>query len=62
MAVNNKKDIKKDRKVRPVIIGTLLVALVMLLSTFWTGRAANDSMEEAVRSVSLMYLDELAGR
>lgn len=60
MAEKNKT--KREKTYWPIIVGSLLVALVMLLGTVWTGRAANDSMQEAVRSVSLMYLDELAGR
>ena len=62
MADKNNKDQSYERSNWPIIIGAILVALVMIAGTFWTGRAANDSMEEAVRSVSLMYLDELAGR
>ncbi len=33
-----------------------------MLGTFWLGTSANKSTEEAVRNVSLFYLDELAGR
>ena len=36
--------------------------LIMVFGTIWTGRTAKTDTESAVRSVSLLYLDELAGR
>ena len=44
-----------------VIIGFVLV-LVLVVGTIWTGSKARSDTESAVRSVSLLYLDELAGR
>ncbi len=44
------------------VIGTILVSVILVLGTFWMGRNAGRDTEEAVRSVSLLYLDELAGR
>ena len=43
-------------------IGGLIVVLILVLGTFWSGRSASEDTQEAVRSVSLLYLDELAGR
>ena len=43
-------------------IGSVLVAAILILGTIWTGRSARTSTQEAVHSVSLFYLDELAGR
>ena len=40
----------------------LLVAVILVLGTYWTGRQATRDTERAGRSVSLLYLDELAGR
>ena len=42
--------------------GSLVLALVLVIGTIWMGRSAKESTENAVRSVSLLYLDELAGR
>ena len=44
------------------IFGIIAVAVIMILGTFWEGRKAKLDTEKAVRSVSLLYLDELAGR
>ncbi|MBQ8007083.1 MAG: hybrid sensor histidine kinase/response regulator, partial [Lachnospiraceae bacterium] len=44
------------------VIGGILVALVLNIGTVWTGRSASRDTEQAVRNVSLLYLDELAGR
>ena len=44
------------------IAGGLLVGLILILGTAMNGRTARRDTEEAVRSVSLLYLDELAGR
>ncbi len=48
--------------VKIVIAGCLLVALILTAGTYWTGREASRDTETAVRNVSLLYLDELAGR
>jgi len=47
---------------RTAIIGTLIVALILIPGTFWMGQSASKDTEAAVRNVSLLYLDELAGR
>ena len=44
------------------LIGGALVAIIFVGGTFWTGRSASKDTEKAVRSVSLLYLDELASR
>ena len=44
------------------IIGIFIVAMILVLGTIWMGHSARDKSEEAVRTVSLLYLDELAGR
>ena len=44
------------------LLGALLVALILVFSTIFMGRAATKDTQDAVRSVSLLYLDELAGR
>ena len=44
------------------IIGSLIVALILIIGTYLMGRNASRGTEAAVRNVSLLYLDELAGR
>ena len=56
---------RKSRQVNPAriaVIGGLIVMLVLVLTTVWMGRSAGKDNEDAVRTVSLLYLDELAGR
>ncbi len=44
------------------IAGILIIMLILVTGTVWIGRSASDDSAEAARSVSLLYLDELAGR
>lgn len=44
------------------IIGSLIFILVMTVGTIQSGLMATKDTEKAVESVSLLYLDELAGR
>ena len=44
------------------IIGGIIVVAIMIFGTIWTGQKARTDTDSAVRSVSLLYLDELAGR
>ena len=45
-----------------ILMGSLVVASVLILGTVWTGKNASRDTETAVHNVSLLYLDELAGR
>ena len=42
--------------------GGIAVALILVIGTAWMGRSASQGTVKAVSSVSLLYLDELAGR
>ena len=53
---------KKPSIIQAAIIGSLVVAAILIIGTDLTGRSASTDGEKAVRSVSLLYLDELAGR
>lgn len=54
---------KTSRRGIPVaMIGGALIALILIFGTIWTGHKAKQDNENAVNSVSLFYLDELAGR
>ncbi len=53
---------QKSGIMRFAIIGSIIVAVILVLGTFLTGKNAGEDTETAVRTVSLLYLDELAGR
>jgi len=44
------------------LIGGGALLAILVLGTMWMGHGARNDTEEAVHSVSLLYLDELAGR
>ena len=48
--------------VQATLVGSLVVAVILIIGTIWTGKSAGADVERAVRNVSLLYLDELAGR
>ena len=56
------EQMKKNRTATIITIGSALLALILILWTIWNGRSARRDTDEAVRSVSYLYLDELAGR
>lgn len=53
---------RTNKTAKIAIIGSLIVAVILVLGTIWMGHSAREDTEQAVRSVSLLYLDELAGR
>ncbi len=53
---------KKNNITLVAAIGGFIVILILVLGTIWMGRSASRDTEKAVRSVSLLYMDELAGR
>ncbi len=53
----------RHRRSLPVaIVGGVLVAFTLIFGTIYSGHRARQDTEDAVTSVSLLYLDELAGR
>ena len=52
----------KNNTARITILCSLVIAFIMMLGTIWSGQSAKKDTEQAVRTVSLLYLDELAGR
>ncbi len=56
------KNTNKGNTTGIAIAGALLIALVLIFTTIWMGRSAGEDTGKAVRSVSLLYLDELVGR
>ncbi|MBQ7202420.1 MAG: response regulator [Eubacterium sp.] len=57
-----KKKRNSSTTLRIGVFGIIFVAAILVLGTLWVGQAAKKDTESAVRSVSLLYLDELAGR
>ena len=51
---------KKGNIKKAALISIVIVALILIFGTMWMGRVAQKDTENAVRSVSLLYLDELA--
>lgn len=56
------RDSKSKITVAVSVLGGVIVMLILVLGTIWMGRNAQKDTGAAVRSVSLLYLDELAGR
>ena len=54
--------VKKNGLLREAVIGSIVFAVLLVGGTVWMGRSASRDTESAVRAVSLLYLDELAGR
>ena len=55
-------DSRKNRTTLIAVIGGIALVLILVIGTIWVGRSAKTDTESAVRSVSLLYLDEPAGR
>ena len=53
---------RKRKTLYITIVGFAVVAIMLVLGTLWTGDLARRDTGNAVNSVSLLYLDELAGR
>ncbi|MBP5728129.1 MAG: cache domain-containing protein, partial [Clostridia bacterium] len=56
------KNERKNLTVRIAVIGGIIVAVILVIGTIWMGQSARRDTDDAARSVSLLYLDELAGR
>lgn len=59
---NNNESGRKSTVKKAALIGGIIVACILVFGTMLMGRIAKKDTEDAVRSVSLLYLDELAGR
>ena len=53
---------KRKNTLTIAVVGGLLVLIIFVLGTVWMTFEAKKDTDAAVRSVSLLYLDELAGR
>ena len=55
-------DNKGNRVTILAIAGIAVTILILVVGSIWIGRSAKRDSEEVARTVSLLYLDELAGR
>ena len=53
---------RKNATTLIAVTGSIVLVLILVVGTLLTGGSARIDTESAVRSVSLLYLDELAGR
>ena len=53
---------RKNTIARAAIAGSFILLTILIAGTLWMARSARKDTEDAVRAVSLLYLDELAGR
>jgi len=53
---------RKNNTTRIAVVGTAIVLIILVVGTILLGRSAKSDTEQAARTVSLLYLDELAGR
>ena len=53
---------RRTRNMLAAVVGIVILAVILIGGTVWTGRSAHRDATEAAHSVSLLYLDELAGR
>ena len=61
--MSDKKTTDKPKRNRKITtLGIFAVMIIMLLGTLWMGFGGRNDTNDAVREVSLLYLDELAGR
>ena len=44
------------------LVGSLVLILILVIGTVWMGNSARRDTDRAVRTVSTLYLNELAGR
>ena len=62
MNVNDTRKGLGKNSVLIAALGILLVMLILVLGSIWIGRSAKADSEDAVTTVSHLYLNELAGR
>ena len=53
---------RRNRNWLVAVAGIIILAVILIGGTVWMGQSAHRDTSEAARSVSLLYLDELAGR
>lgn len=62
MDSKNDSSTKKSYAAHIAVVGSVIIALIIVIGTIWVVRSAQRDNEKAVRAVSVLYLNELAGR
>ena len=44
------------------LVGAIIIAAILIVGAWWVGQSAKKATDDAVRSISMFYLDELTGR
>ena len=52
----------KSKTAAMMTISAVIIVVILVLITVWVGRSTKKDTEKAARTVSVLYLDELAGR
>ncbi len=55
-------NVKKKETVTYAVVGGIVIAIILLVTTVWVSNSARVSTSQAVKRVSEFYLEELAGR
>ena len=58
----SKHDVGRSTTTTVAIVGGIVILAFFVLGTVWSGNSAARDTNDAVHSVSMLYLDELAGR
>ena len=53
---------QKNNTAKFITISSIVIVAVLVLTTLWVGQSTKKDTDRAVRTVSILYLDELAGR
>ena len=56
------KEQGNNSTLRMLILISLIMAVLVVVGTMWMGHNAREANDEAVRAVSVFFMDELAGR
>ena len=56
------KAVENNNTATITIVCSIILSAILVVGTIWMGHSAKKNTEKAVRTVSLLYLNELAGR
>ena len=59
---NDMSEKQKKQTVAYIIVGGIIIAAILLITTIWVSNSARIGTNQAVSRVSEFYLEELAGR
>jgi sensor domain CHASE-containing protein len=54
---------KLENRIASIItVCSIIIVIILVITTIWVGQSTRKDTDKAVRTVSILYLDELAGR